>query len=119
MSLYDKLKPPTKRPVGKATECPKCKGPGEYFTANYIACKRCDAPKPKAAYVDPALEAACARDLEIEFDDEDTNPGFSMYHPMSRAGYRCLACSVQTKTDPDDVANGTRCFCGGVLKVLP
>jgi hypothetical protein len=121
MSLREKLKPqPKAGKVGKIVPCPRCGRDAEHYSANFVMCAVCDAPKPKLTGAferarDEAFEAACAADLE--FDDEPTNPGGWTF--AGPRWYRCLRCTVQTKTDPSLVANGKTCSCGGALKVCP
>lgn len=103
--LLDNLKPATKPGVGKTTPCPKCGCPdAEHYSANYIACPRCD--KPGAAQAPEPAE------------EEKTDPGWGGF-VSTAAWYRCSSCYIQTKTDPDAVADGQTCLCGGALWRLP
>jgi hypothetical protein len=110
MSLREKLKPQPKKPgVGKRVDCPRCGcSDAEHYSANYIACPRCD---KKAAPVEKA-------------DPADTNPMWP-FDPGTwtlPAGIqptiehaRTYTCALGNKSDhfPSDVAAGERCRCCG------
>lgn len=120
MSLKDKLKPDAKQRVGKVVPCPKCGRDAEHFSANYIACERCDAPKPKAGG-EPIQWSIRTMSEDLE---EDTNPGyFYMNRNTSQVShlrlYVCVSCKINQPHDPDLVANGARCPCGGDLRAYP
>ncbi len=103
--LLEDLQPATKqRGVGKSAYCPKCGREAEYYSANYIHCQRCDVAKPKSAVV---------------VDDEKTDPGWGDFVINLKAWYRCGACYTQTCAEPDEVAGGLTCGCGGDLWRLP
>jgi hypothetical protein len=104
MSLIDKLRP-SRRPVGKVVDCPRCGTPGaEYVTANMTTCPKCDAP---GGHEDDAVW--------IDLDDAET-----------RVTYRCITCSSERLYVPIAVARGQRCAvqhfslnpCGGMLFVV-
>lgn len=92
--LYDKLRPATKqRGVGKIAPCPKCGRDAEHYSANYIACERCDAPKPKT--------------------------GETIEWTLRTIQYKCISCNNVAMHDPLLVAAGERCKCGGWIRRYP
>lgn len=101
LSLKDKLKPDTKQRVGKIAPCPKCGRDAEHYSANYIACERCDSPTPKKA-------APAPKPILGDFgEDIDTNPGWS----TTQRFYTCQGfyCGVESLYFIDSVAAGQTC----------
>lgn len=98
MSLLKKLKPDTSTRCGKVAECPRCGfEEAEHYSANYIACARCD----KGAVPNPVKP-------------EQTQPW------AMRVWYRCGTCRSQQMHTLDEVANGQMCLsCRGPLRLMP
>jgi DNA-directed RNA polymerase subunit RPC12/RpoP len=123
VSLKKKLAPAAKeRGIGKRVKCDRCGSPdAEHYSANYVQCPRCDSPKAEA---DEPIEVRW-RSLDwggpAADDSEDTSPGWSPFASWKTSSkwYRCGSCKIQTLIDPDSVAAGARCMCGGMLVVLP
>ncbi len=142
MSLFDKLKPKTKKPgIGKTVECKRCGGMNaEHYSANYIHCPRCDKPADKATKAATATASTTGDfvDFELTFDDEDTNPGgWTQLNlplpPPPKANpsrlYICASCRQVKSYRLGSVAAGQLCdepdvkqfggVCGGYLRAYP
>ncbi len=109
-TFIDKLKPST-HGGGKVVACNRCGGDAEHVSTTIATCPRCDKPREKAAGVSQPSQVELD-DFFGDLWDEPTRPGLP-----KRAWYSCDRCRSQWFVDPDAVAGGQRCGCGGSLRV--